>query len=133
MAAEVRLGFLGSGFIADHYVSGLRYVPGARVVANAATGGERGAAFAARHGIARTYDSMAALCADPEVDLVVVAAAEPPPPRGGPGRRRRAARACCARSRSGGTPPRRPRCSAWSATAGVFHGYLENEVFSPRS
>ena len=43
---DVGLGFLGSGFIADHYVSGLRFVPGARVVANAATGGERGAAAA---------------------------------------------------------------------------------------
>ena len=35
-------------------------MPGAWVVANAATGSERGAAFAARHGIERTYDSMAA-------------------------------------------------------------------------
>ena len=49
MTHEVRLGMIGSGFIADHYVSGLRYVPGARVVANASTGGERGRAFAARH------------------------------------------------------------------------------------
>ncbi len=116
MVAEVRLGMLGSGFIADHYVSGLRYVPGVRVVANASTGGERGAAFAvaSRHradattrwtACAPTPTSTSSSIALPnhlhlEAVRAAVAARQ--------GRR-------SARSRSDGTPTRRPRCSAWSA------------------
>ena len=126
----VRLGFLGSGFIADHYVSGLRFVPGARVVANAATGGERGAAFAARHGIPRTYDSIAGLCADPEVDLVVIALPNH--------LHLEAVRAAAAAGKGVLCTKPLGRTAAEGAemldlvrAAGVFHGYLENEVFSP--
>ncbi len=108
---DVGLGFLGSGFIADHYVSGLRFVPGARVVANAATGGERGAAFAApaRHRPDLRLDGRAVRRSRGRPRRH--RAAKPPPPRGGPARPPRRARACCAPSRSGGPPPRPPRCS----------------------
>ena len=131
MADEVRLGMLGSGFIADHYLSGLRYVPGARVVANA--GDRRRPGRGLRD---RPRDR-----ADVRLDGRPVRRPrgrprrhrppQPPPSRGGPGRDRGAARASCARSRSAGTPRRPPRCSASSSDAGVFHGYMENEVFSP--
>jgi predicted dehydrogenase len=71
---QVRIGMLGSGFIADFYVTGSRLAPDAVIVANyARPGSARGPEFASRHGIARTYDSIEALCADPEVDLVIVA------------------------------------------------------------
>ncbi len=130
MLDEVRLGFVGSGFIADHYMSGLRYVPGARVVANASTGGARGAAFAARHGIARSYDSIAALCADPEVDLVVIALPNH--------LHREAVRAAVAAGKGvlctkplGRNADDAAEMLRLVLDAGVFHGYLENEVFSP--
>jgi Predicted dehydrogenases and related proteins len=71
MTAEVRIGMLGSGFIGVFHTLGLRYVPDARVVANYGAGPERRAAFAAQFG-SRPVDSIEALCADPEVDLVVV-------------------------------------------------------------
>ena len=74
---------------------------------------------------------MAGLCARPRGRPRRHRPPQPPPPRGGPGRDRGAARASCARSRSAGTPRRPPRCSASSSDAGVFHGYIENEVFSP--
>ena len=65
---------LGSGFIAGFYMAGLDRVPAAHVVASYARGETgRGAEFAERHGIGRTYTSIEALCADPEVQLVVVA------------------------------------------------------------
>jgi predicted dehydrogenase len=130
MLDEVRLGFIGSGFIADHYLSGLRFVPGARVVASASTGGQRGDAFAARHGIERTYDSMEALCADPDVDLVVIAIpnhlhldAVRVAVAGGKG-------VLCTKplGRNGDEAAEMLRLVR---EAGVFHGYLENEVFSP--
>ena len=130
MTHEVRLGMIGSGFIADHYVSGLRYVPGARVVANASTGGERGRAFAARHAVERTYDSIAALCADPDVDLVVISLPNHLHPD--------AVRAATAAGKGvlctkplGRNADEAAEMLRLVTDAGVFHGYLENEVFAP--
>jgi len=68
---EVAIGMLGSGFIGEFHTLGLRYVPGARVVANYGAGAERREAFADRFG-SRPLDSIQAVCADPEVELVVV-------------------------------------------------------------
>ena len=130
MPDEVRLGFIGTGFIADHYLSGLRWVPGARVVASASTGGERGDAFAARHGIERTYDSIDALAADPEVDLVVIAI----PNHLHLGAVRSAVAAgkgvLCTKP-LGRNADEAAAMLRLVREAGVFHGYLENEVFSP--
>jgi predicted dehydrogenase len=130
MADVVRLGMLGSGFIADHYVSGLRYVPGVRIVANAGTGGARAADFAKRHGIERTYDSMDALCRDPQVDLVVVMVPN--------SLHLEAVRAATTARKAVLCTKPLGRNAAEAAEmlrlvrdAGVFHGYLENEVFSP--
>jgi predicted dehydrogenase len=67
---EVRIGMLGSGFIGEFHTLGLRYVPGARVVANYGAGAERREAFGERFG-SRPFDSVEGVCADPEVDLVV--------------------------------------------------------------
>ena len=69
----VRIGVLGSGFVADFYLDGLRDVRAARAVANYSRSAERAAEFGRRRGIARQYTDMAELCADPEVDLVVIA------------------------------------------------------------
>ena len=69
--AEVRIGMLGSGFIGEFHTLGLRYVPGARVVANYGAGAERREAFGKRFN-SRPFDSIEGVCADPEVDLVVV-------------------------------------------------------------
>lgn len=67
----VGIGMLGSGFIGEFHTQGLRYVPETRVVANWGAGTERREAFAERFG-SRALDSIDAVCADPEVDLVVV-------------------------------------------------------------
>ncbi|MDA8237686.1 MAG: Gfo/Idh/MocA family oxidoreductase [Chloroflexi bacterium] len=67
----VGVGMLGSGFIGEFHTLGLRYVPDARVVANADANPERRAAFASRFG-SRPFATIEELCADPEVDLVVV-------------------------------------------------------------
>jgi predicted dehydrogenase len=130
MTRQVRLGMLGSGFIADHYMSGLRYVPDAVIVASASTGGTRGAGFAARHGIERIHDSIAALCADPEVDLVVVAlpnhlhlSAVTSAVAAGKG-------VLCTKP-LGRNAAEAEEMLRLVTAAGVFHGYLENEVFAP--
>jgi predicted dehydrogenase len=68
---DVGIGMLGSGFIGEFHTLGLRYIEGARVVANWGAGSERRQDFGARFG-SRPLDSIDAVCADPEVDLVVV-------------------------------------------------------------
>jgi predicted dehydrogenase len=67
----VGVGMLGSGFIGEFHALGLRYVENARVVANADADPARRESFAARFA-SRPHATIEALCADPEVDLVVV-------------------------------------------------------------
>src|SRR5437899_11370497 len=64
---------LGSGFVADFYMDGLRDVPGAQVVANYSRSDERAKEFGGRYGVPRLYTSIEDLCADQEVQLVVIA------------------------------------------------------------
>lgn len=126
--STVRIGILGSGFIADFYVDGLRHVTDAVVVASASTGGERGAAFAARHGIDRTYASAAELCADPAIDLVVVAL---PNHLHLPAVRAAAehGKAVVCTKPLGRNADEAAEMLRIVTDAGVMHGYLENIVF----
>jgi predicted dehydrogenase len=121
---------LGSGFIAEFYMAGLRHVPGAAVVANYSRGQSRRAAFAAKHGIERTYDSIEALCADTEVDLVVIALPNL--------RHLESVRAAAAAGKAIVCTKPLGRDAAEAADmarlvreAGVMGGYAENTVFAP--
>ena len=103
---EVRIGMLGSGFIAEFHALGLRYVPDARVVgATRRAGAERATAFAARFGAGR-YDSIDGRLRRPRGRPRRRLAAEPPARRGRPRRGRATARAWRARSRSAATATR---------------------------
>lgn len=74
----VRIGIIGAARVARYAViAAARTQPRASVVAVAARDPARAAAYAAEEGIARVHADYAALCADPEVDLVYVAT----PPR----------------------------------------------------
>ena len=124
----VRIGILGSGFIADFYLDGLRYVPGAIVTASASSGSERGRDFATRHGIPRAYATIDELCADPEVDLVVVALPNH--------LHLDAVRAAVGNGKAvlctkplGRTAHEAAEMLRLVTEAGVMHGYLENVVF----
>jgi predicted dehydrogenase len=130
MPAVVRLGLLGSGFVADFYLDGLRDVPGTRVVANYSRSAERAAAFGQRRGIERQYTEMADLCADPDVDMVVVALPnhlhlEAVRLAAGAGKA-----IVCTKplARSG---PEAAEMVRIARDAGVLAGYAETEVFSP--
>jgi predicted dehydrogenase len=126
----VRLGLLGSGFVADFYLDGLRDVPDTRVVANYSRSPQRAAEFGQRRGIDRHYTEMADLCADPEVDMVVVAlpnhlhldavrlAAE-------------AGKAIVCTKPLARTADEAAEMVRIVRQAGVLHGYAETEVFSP--
>jgi len=124
----VRLGMLGSGFIGEFHALGLRHVPDARVVANYGAGSERREAFAARFG-SRPCDSIEAVCADPEVDLVVVSLPNH--------LHREAVLAAVAAGKAVACTKPLGRNADESADmlravlhAGVFHAYLENVVFN---
>src|SRR4051794_32242224 len=75
--STVRWGVVGPGRIADKVAPDFAHVPGAELVAVASRSAERAAAFAARHGIAGTHDSYAAIVADPGVDALYIATPHP--------------------------------------------------------
>jgi predicted dehydrogenase len=126
----VKLGLLGSGFVSDFYMAGLRDVPGAEVVANYSRSRERAEEFGRRHGIPRQYTTMETLCADPEVQLVVI---------GLPNHLHvDAARVATAAKKAMVCTKPLARNASEAAemvrlarSAGVMHGYAETEVFSP--
>ena len=128
MTGEVRIGMLGSGFIGAFHTLGLRYVPDVRLAANYGAGAARRDAFAARFG-SRPVDSIEALCADPEVDLVVVSLPNH--------LHLEAVRAAAAHGKAVACtkPLGRNAIEAGEMLhlvrdAGVFNAYLENVVFS---
>jgi predicted dehydrogenase len=126
----VKVGLLGSGFVADFYMDGLRDVPGARVVANYSRSAERAGAFGERRGIPRQYTDMAELCADEDVQMVVI---------GLPNHLHlEAVRVAAAAGKAIVCTKPLARTGAEAAEilrivreAGVLHGYAETEVFSP--
>ena len=121
---------LGSGFVADFYMEGLRDVPGAEVVANYSRSDERANEFGRRHGVSRQYMTMEDLCADEDVDLVVIAL---PNHLHLP-----ATRVATADGKAIVCTKPLARNAVEAAEmvnlvrkAGVMHGYAETEVFSP--
>jgi predicted dehydrogenase len=127
----IGVGLIGSGFIANTYAEALQDVRNAEITANYSRDPARARAFAERWGgIPRQYDDMAALCADPAVDLVVIAL---------PNEVHLAATGIAAAAGKGivcTKPLARTGAEAEAMLrivrdAGVWHGYAESSVFSP--
>jgi predicted dehydrogenase len=126
----VSLGLLGSGFVADFYMAGLRDVPGAQVVANYSRSAERAREFGERYDVPRQYTDVEQLCRDEEVELVVV---------GLPNHMHLdAIRAAAAQKKAIVCTKPLARNAQEAAEivrivneAGVLHGYAETEVFAP--
>jgi predicted dehydrogenase len=127
----IGVGLIGSGFIANTYAEALQDVRNAEITANYSREPARARAFAERWGgIPRQYDDMAALCADPAVDLVVIAL---------PNEVHLAATGIAAAAGKGivcTKPLARTGAEAEAmlrivADAAVWHGYAESSVFSP--
>ena len=127
----VGVGLLGSGFIADSYADALRDVKGAEAVANFSRDPRRASEFAAKWGpVPRQHATMAALCADPAVDLVVIALPNEV--------HLDAVRAAAAAGKGVVCTKPLARTGAEAAEilqvvrdAGIWHGYAESSVFSP--
>lgn len=127
----VRIGMLGAGFISDRYLVALEDVKGAEVTAIFSSRRERAEELAARRAPgAATYDDMAALAADPAVDLVVVALPNEVHVE--------AARVVAAAGKGVVCTKPLARNGAEAReilelveSAGVWHGYAENSAFAP--
>ncbi|HEY7812119.1 MAG TPA: Gfo/Idh/MocA family oxidoreductase [Nakamurella sp.] len=72
-APTLRWGIIGPGWIAERFVGAVQRNTNQRVLAVGSRGADRSAAFAARHGIERSYGSYEALLADPDIDVVYIA------------------------------------------------------------
>ena len=66
-------GIIGPGKIANKFAVALTLVDGARLGAVASRDTQKAKDFAAKHGAAKTYDSYAALAADPDIQAIYVA------------------------------------------------------------
>ena len=127
----IGVGLLGSGFIGDTYADALQDVRNAELVANYSRDPERASAFSVKWAPgARQYDDMSALCADPEVDLVVIALPNEVHVE--------AVRIAAAAGKGVVCTKPLARTGAEAAEilrivrdAGVWHGYAESSVFSP--
>nr|WP_242453903.1 Gfo/Idh/MocA family oxidoreductase [Mycolicibacterium sp. P9-64] len=70
---SIRWGIVGPGRIAHNLVGDFAHVPDATVLAVASRSSARADAFAAEHGIERSYGSYRDMIADPDVDVIYVA------------------------------------------------------------
>jgi len=76
-APALRWGVLAPGGIAADFTDALHAHSHQRIVAAGSRSADRASAFAAAHGIERSYGSYEQLVADPEVDVVYVASPHP--------------------------------------------------------
>ena len=126
----VGIALLGSGFVADFYMQGLRDVPDSRVVINYSRSRARAEDFARRWGIGASTCDIEAAVRRPDVDLVLV---------GLPNHIHLEAVAAAVASHKhvvctkplGRSAAEAAEMLALVERAGVLHGYAETEVFSP--
>ncbi|MCC6729644.1 MAG: Gfo/Idh/MocA family oxidoreductase [Chthonomonadales bacterium] len=126
----VRIGLIGSGFVSNFYMQGLRDVAGWEVPVVASPNAQHARAFAERWGIAEATGDVEGVLARRDVDLVVL---------GVPNFVHRDLAVACARAGKHVVCTKPLARSAAEAremrdavrAAGVLHGYAETEVFSP--
>lgn len=126
----IRVGILGSGFIADCYADSLLDVREGVLAANFSRDPERAAQFAERWNSPAWTTDLAELCERPDVDLVIVALPNEAHVE--------AVRAVAAAGKGVVCTKPLARTGAEAAEilrivreAGVWHGYAESSVFSP--
>ncbi len=128
MPDTVGIGMLGTGFIGQFHHQGLRHVPAARPVVCFGRDPERRLSFAALNGYARAVDSVEAVCADADVDLVIVSLPNELHVGAIDAAARHGKAVACTKP-LGRTGAEAAACVASVTAAGVWHGYLENVVF----
>ncbi len=129
MGDTVGIGMLGTGFIAEFHTQGLRHVPAARLVAAYGRDSDRRESFAHRYGYLRTSDSIEAVCADADVDLVVVSLPNELHVEAVRAAARHGKGVACTKP-LGRTRDEATEMVRLATDGGSWHGYLENTVFN---
>ena len=126
----VGIAILGSGFVSEFYMHGLREVPGQQVVVNYSRSGERSRAFAEKWGIPESTTSMEAAVNRGDVDLVLIGLPNDVHLEATRVATRAGKHVVCTKplARTGAEAA---EMLALVRSAGVLHGYAETEVFSP--
>ncbi len=73
MAAKIRWGILGTGFIAGKFAEGLAFLPEAELVAVGSRAADTARRFAETFAIPHRYDSYELLAQDPDIDVIYIA------------------------------------------------------------
>jgi len=126
----IKLGLLGSGFVATFYMHGLRDVPDQEVAVVYSRTEQKAKAFAKKWKIAKWTTDMSKVVEDPKVDLVVIALPnfvhrEAAFVASGSGKN-----VVCTKPLARDAQEAKAMLDA-VRKAGVLHGYAETEVFSP--
>lgn len=126
----VNIAILGSGFVSQFYMNGLKDVPDQRVLVNYSQTAERARAFAERWAIPHSTTSMEEAVNHPGVDLVLIGLPNDV--------HLKATRLAAAAKKHvvctkplGRTGDEAAEMLRLVEEAGVLHGYAETEVFSP--
>lgn len=129
-ALTVGIAILGSGFVSDFYMQGLREVPGQRVLINCSRSAERAAAFASKWGIPESTTDMEVAVRRADVDLVLIGLPNDMHLQATLLVAAAGKHVVCTKplARSG---EEAAEMLAVVERAGVLHGYAETEVFSP--
>ena len=126
----IKIGLLGSGFVATFYMNGLRDVPNQEVIVNYSQREDHAKAFAKEWKIPKWAADMTEVTENPDVDLVVIALPNFV-------HKEAALLACesgknvvCTKPLARNAEEAKVMLDA-AEKAGVLHGYAETEVFSP--
>ncbi|HYE99148.1 MAG TPA: Gfo/Idh/MocA family oxidoreductase [Planctomycetota bacterium] len=126
----VRIGMIGSGFVAGFYLQGLADVNGQEVVVNYSRDARRGAAFAKTWGVPETETDLDRMIARRDVDLFVIALPNelhlPVSLKLSKAKRHQV----CTKPLARNAKEARRMFDAARAS-GMVHGYAETEVFAP--
>lgn len=130
MKKNVRIGLIGSGFVAGFYMQGLANVNGQEVVAAYSRSAARGRSFAKQWDIPETTTNLDALIARRDIDLYIIALPNelhlPVSLKLSKARRNQVCTKPLARN------AREARLMYDAARkSGAIHGYAETEVFAP--
>lgn len=129
MEKTIRIGILGSGFVANFYMLGLKDVPG-QEVAFVCGRGESAESFARKWGIAETESELDAAIARDDADLFLIALPNFLHEEVAVKLARAGRNQVCTKPLGRTAAEARAMLEA-VREAGVLHGYAETEVFSP--
>jgi len=126
----VRIGMLGSGFVAEFYMLGLADVNGQEVVLNYSRSRERAGAFAKKWNIQETTTDLDAAIARSDVDLFVIALPNGEHLPAALKLARAGRNQACTKPLARNAREARAMLDA-ARKSGAIHGYAETEVFAP--